>query len=190
MTAHISKYAYFPSALPDELPYSMVARYKSLLGMRFAHSFKKDLGIPRHMSAVSPYSIKTFVARTQLERVTPEGFLASHTIHPYISAFMSETERAQLQHLCLSGFGGTKLLRRESKATTRRLSFCSSCVTADVNACGQSGMAARPSVDGSLHLSMAWGSSTHRTGPRPHHRILALSGRPGSGYGASLPVAA
>lgn len=133
---------YFPTAYPDELLYSLLARYhrhtcttspkqtlEDLFGNR---NVRATVDLPGHLGALS--------RRLPAERgFTPEGLAAGFTLLPYYAAFQPAVAAAQaLAAMIIEGHADGIHLRLGLAASTvalpGRLRFCPTC-HADALAC-------------------------------------------------------
>ena len=132
-------FTYFPTPIADELPYSMLARYRHNLriagsGPVLDEAFGDRLAFP----TTTPASLRLFSKVAFGPSLHPRSLVRRHTPYPYLSAFLPVAARARLMSQMLDG-GRAVAARHGATGTTRHafLAFCPDCVELDLRDHGQ-----------------------------------------------------
>ncbi|MEA5025893.1 hypothetical protein SDC9_45764 [bioreactor metagenome] len=134
---------YFPTPYPDEILYSILARYSVKVGNLSAKVALRDLYDITSVTAVVdlPGHISRLVGRLPLGGYTAEKLIYNHTLFPFYSPFLSD-ERAQLVFASMKGdYGGdihTRIgIMASSIHSPHYLRFCPTCAQEDYRTYGE-----------------------------------------------------
>ncbi len=134
----------FPTPYPDELLYSVIARYHIRSGNVFWKHTLEDLFGKRTISAsvFLPSGIGSLVQRLPKHTTINEKiFIKKHTIYPFYTAFLP-TEKAQSIYESMISDDGKKIymqsgIMASSIPLNRFLKYCSACANEDVATYGE-----------------------------------------------------
>jgi hypothetical protein len=129
---------YFPTAHPDELFYSVCARYSARVRYSSAKSVIEDIfGTTSATAAFDfPNNLGQFAsALPAASSLTPERLINQHTLLPFFSAFLPPERVTQLEGDMRGGCGQASYMRSGVMAfripTPQHLKFCPVCIEED-----------------------------------------------------------
>jgi len=91
--------SYFPKPYPDEIFYSLIARYHDHTLSKYGQTYQKIYGLNRTLiSFILPNKLRLFAHRVKsVINLTEEGIIRNHTNYHFLSAFGSEKRANRLQ---------------------------------------------------------------------------------------------
>lgn len=135
---------FFPNPYPDELLYSILARYHARSGNQFFRTTMKDLFGKKSFSAVAdmPCHIDSLVKRLPLFiSLTANDIIINHTLYTYYTAFLPEHEVKYAFSLMKKPYGGSIHLKLGITASTihvpLKLKYCPECCEEDIKHFGE-----------------------------------------------------
>lgn len=131
---------YFPRPYPDELTSSLLIRAARHLGVRYDQVVNDLTGIGRkRVHFINPFALRQIADATG---ITYDDILLSHTLYPYVTAFMTRRRREQIRARLIatvpqmrSDFGWLAGAPWASLACRR---FCPQCLLKDLQQYGES----------------------------------------------------
>ncbi|MBD1847877.1 TniQ family protein [Cyanobacteria bacterium FACHB-63] len=136
----------FPTPYPDELLYSIFARYHIRSGNRnFQQSIKELLGyVPQQLHGLALPNSLSILAKNlhPITNLTVESLVVEHTLYPFYKGFLTQSEAFLLKNL-MRKKGGKPIFQIAKIAIIERdpnkqfLRFCSQCFEEDVQKYGE-----------------------------------------------------
>jgi len=135
---------FFPTPYPDELLYSIIARYKKWSGEMNHRSILHDLFGNVYVSASMdlPSHIGHLVERLPItSNITVERLIQEHTMYPFYSAFLPPGQASTVFQSMAYGNGNDIYMRSGMMASSIRsntyIRFCKDCYIEDIRRYGE-----------------------------------------------------
>ena len=137
------KIAYFPEIYPDELVYSVLARYYVHSGYQYYKEVEKDLFLTKQGRVDKEFvkQLRPEITELLTKHITKEELLEKHTMYPFYGRFIDSNRRNMAFEALMSMEGDfSKLfcvpqLRKEER---RYMRYCPLCVADDRKRYGES----------------------------------------------------
>nr|WP_294487050.1 TnsD family Tn7-like transposition protein [uncultured Anaerosporobacter sp.] len=130
---------YFPKPYPDELLYSVLARYSKEAGNINTISNIEDMFGSRNVisSPELPGKIDMLISSLPDYQYTSDYFIHTHTMFPYISSFLPEDRAREVSALMKEGhvsliYNKSGLISSCSINQNRQFRFCPECMKEDI----------------------------------------------------------
>jgi hypothetical protein len=135
---------YFPKPYPDELLYSVLARYSKEAGNIKTISNIEDMFGSRNVisSPELPGKLEMLLLNTPDNRYTSDYFIQKHTIFPYIASFLPEDRAIEICDLMKEGqvsliYNKSGLISSCNISQNRQFRFCPKCMKEDIHNLGE-----------------------------------------------------
>lgn len=130
---------FFPTPYPDELLYSVLARYGDMVQFPSKHDLMAHLfgeeNKKHHLSFLLPMNIGALIHRLPPHPIITTNYLIqNHTLFPYIHPFLDNTRTAAWEKQ-MSGINNNQ--RNHDISYNRQLRYCSQCVIDDTKLHGE-----------------------------------------------------
>jgi hypothetical protein len=136
--------SFFPKPYPDEILYSILARYHIRSGNMSLKLTMQELLMPtmRSLPADLPCNLDALVAKLALiSKITIEAIVQKHTLYPFYAAFLPSERAQQVLQAMRSNDGGSihsKVgIRASLVSVPRYFRFCPQCLQDDQKAYGE-----------------------------------------------------
>ena len=136
--------SFFPKPYPDEILYSILARYHIRSGNMGPKITVQDLFNSKNAIATADLPCNLDALATNLSlisRITDEELIQNHTLYRFYAAFLPQKRSQQILEAMRSGDGGgihdRVGIRASLVSVPRYFRFCSKCAQDDQQACGE-----------------------------------------------------
>lgn len=136
--------SFFPPPYPDELLYSVIARYHVRSGSTSPKSTIGDVFSSRTATAVTdmPCNIKELYCNLpEVSKIEPERLIMDYTLYPYYTAFLQQARASLILKAMKSNYGGNIHTRTGIMASSISvpdfLRFCTECNNYDLTVYGE-----------------------------------------------------
>lgn len=135
---------FFPKPYPDELLYSVLARYSKEAGNIKTISNIEDMFGSRNVisSPELPGKLDMLLLNIPNNRFTSDYFIQKHTMFPYIASFLPEDRAGEISALMKDGqvsliYNKSGLISSCSLTQNRQFRFCPVCMKEDIHDLGE-----------------------------------------------------
>jgi hypothetical protein len=136
----VMEYGYFPELYPDELLYSVCARYQSNIGCNAQKSYIEKLFDIRSCCAITdfPSHLSGLATKMTASTNTVDSIIINHTNYPYYKPFLPHETARKVWSFMISNDHGSKIhmtlgTSASSVPRPRHLRYCNECIVNDLD---------------------------------------------------------